>query len=134
MKSATCLAASLALVPFAGWAAGLDHLPRIADVAPDAVAVSPHVPHMGVHYAHPADLPTGPIWCVIDGHVVCVEYMFMAGALAAGQDWTGLLTGMETPPISHIDMEYMANGAGPISDPLYQLHIYFVGADVLASH
>ncbi|MCC5985125.1 MAG: hypothetical protein JJU42_12235 [Rhodobacteraceae bacterium] len=134
MKTATCLAAALALVPCAGWGAGLDHLPMITDIAPEAVAISPHVPHMGVHYAHPADLPTGPIWCVIEGRVVCVEYMFMAGALAEGQDWTGLVTGMDTPPITHIDLEYRAEGAGPITDPLYQLHVFFVGADVLAAH
>jgi len=128
------MGAVLALKPAMGLAAGVDHLPTIADVAPEAVAISPHVPHMGVHYAHPADLPTGPIWCVIDGRVVCVEYMFLAAALAEGQDWTGLLTGLDTPPITHIDLEYKAEGAGPITDPLYQLHIYFAGPDVLAQH
>ena len=134
MTSAIRLGAVLALVPFASSGAGLDHLPMVADIAPEAVAISPHVPHMGVHYAHPADLPTGPIWCVINGRVVCVEYMFMADALADGQDWTGLMTGMETPPISHIDLEDKPDGAGPISDPLYQLHVYFVSADILAEH
>lgn len=128
------LGAALTLAPTLIHATELDHLPLISDVAPEAVAISPHVPQMGVHYAHPADLPTGPIWCVIDDRVVCVEYMFMAGALGAGQDWEGLLTGMETPPITHIDMQYKPDGAGPMTDPLYQLHVYFVDRDVLAAH
>lgn len=135
MKSAAFItgAAALALALPAA-ASELSHLPEISAVAPEAVAISPHVPHMGVHYAHPADLPTGPIWCVIDGRVVCVEYMFLASALAEGANWTGLPTGMETPPITHIDVEYKPDGAGPITEPLYQLHIYFAGPDILAAH
>jgi hypothetical protein len=112
----------------------LSHLPLLSDVAPDTVAISPHVPQMGEHWANPATLPLGPIYCVIDGRVVCVEYMFMAAELAAGADWTGIATGFDTPPITHIDVEYKPDGAGPITDPLYQLHIYFADREVLAAH
>ena len=135
MKSATIAAGAAALaLSLPAVASDLAHLPAIADVAPEAIEISPHVPHMGVHYAHPADLPTGPIWCVIEGRVVCVEYMFPAAALSEGADWKGLPTGMQTPPVTHIDLEYKADGAGPITDPLYQLHIYFVGPEILAAH
>ena len=106
----------------------------LSELSPGAVAISEHVPAMGAHYAVPSDLPTGPIWCVIEGHVVCVEYMFTAAALAEGRDWKGLPPGVETPPITHIDMEYKPDGIGPFQEPLYQLHIYFVEAEVLAQH
>lgn len=125
-------AAFLLAVPAA--ADGLSHLPRLTDFAPDAVAISPHVPHMGEHWANPADLPLGPIYCVIDGHVVCVEYMFLSDDLAAGTDWTGIGTGLETPPVTRIDMEFKPEGVGPMPIPLYQLHIYFAESEVLAAH
>lgn len=129
----TCAIACMALAtPVA--ADGLSHLPMLSAVAPDAVAISPHVPHMGVHWAEPANLPLGPIYCEIDGHVVCVEYMFLARDLAAGTDWTGIATGMQTPPITRMDMEYLPDGVGPFQEPLYQLHIYFAEDTVLAAH
>ena len=126
-------AACLALAAPAA-ADGLSHLPRLSEVAPDAVQISPHVPHMGEHWAEPANLPLGPIYCTIDGYVVCVEYMFLAEELASGTDWTGITTGMQSPPITRIDMEYMRDGVGPFQEPLYQLHLYFAESEVLAAH
>lgn len=125
-------AAVLLALPVA--ADGVSHLPRLSDVAPDAIAISPHVPHMGEHWANPANLPLGPIYCVIDGHVVCVEYMFLAEDLSAGMDWTGISTGFATPPVTRIDMEFKSDGVGPIPVPLYQLHVYFAQNEVLAAH
>lgn len=113
---------------------GLSHLPLLSEIAPDAVSISPHVPHMGAHWAEPANLPLGPIYCEIEGRVVCVEYMFLASQLSSGADWTGIMTGMETPPITRIDMEYKADGVGPFQEPLYQLHIYFAESEILAAH
>lgn len=133
MKRFFALAGVVALATPA-FANDLHHLPQITDVAPQSVAISPHVPHMGEHFAHPGDLPTGPIYCVIEGRVVCVEYMFTAADLAAGLDWTGLLPGFTTPPISHIDLEHKPEGVGPFAEPLYQLHVYFVAPEVLAAH
>ncbi|MCC6001401.1 MAG: hypothetical protein JJU19_11145 [Pararhodobacter sp.] len=140
----SCLALSLAMglsgiAPPAlghsiGAVADMDTLPMLADVAPEAIAISPHVPQMGIHYALPADLPTGPIWCVIEGRVVCVEYMFPAAALADGESWTGLLPGGVFPPITHVDFEYKPDGVGPISEPIYQLHIWFAEPAVLAAY
>lgn len=113
---------------------GLSHLPLLADVVPDAVAISPHVPHMGTHWAEPANLPLGPIYCEIEGRIVCVEYMFLASELAAGANWKKIPTGMQTPPLTHIDMEYKPDGVGPFQEPLYQIHFYFADTDVLAAH
>lgn len=117
-----------------GEVAEMDILPMLAAIAPEAIAISPHVPQMGMHYAMPADLPTGPIWCVIEGRVVCVEYMFTAASLAAGESFTNLLPGAAFPPITHIDFEYKPDGVGPISEPIYQLHIWFVEPAVLAAY
>lgn len=115
-------------------AASLDHLPLLTEVAPGAEQISPHVPHMGEHWAETGNLPTGPIYCVIEGRVVCVEYMFTAEDLAAGESWRGLVPGISTPPITHIDVEYMPDGVGPVQEPLYQFHIYFADPQVLAEH
>lgn len=125
----------LALIAAPAAADGLSHLPMLSDIAADAVQISPHVPNMGTHWADPDSLPQGgPIYCVIEGRVVCLEYMFPAAALSAGTDWTGLLPGFETPAITHMDIEYKPDGAGPITDPLYQFHIYFADAEVLSQH
>lgn len=126
------------LAVFAGWPAaasaqnGLDGLPILADVAPDAIQISPHVPNMGEHWAVPANLPGGPIYCVIEGRVVCVEYMFDMADMEAGQDWTGLLPAIDTPPITHIDVEFKPEGIEPHPVPLYQLHVYFADQATLA--
>ncbi|MCC6008614.1 MAG: hypothetical protein JJU40_13170 [Rhodobacteraceae bacterium] len=136
LQTVTLAAAAAACLALAAPAAadGLSHLPLLTDVAPDAVAISPHVPQMGAHWAEPANLPLGPIYCVIDGRVVCVEYMFLARELAAGTDWTGIVAGMQTPPLTRIDMEYKPDGVGPFQEPLYQLHLYFADSEVLAAH
>lgn len=135
-KQLAVIAATGALVsgPMA-MAADLGSLPLLEEVAATAQQISPHVPHMGTHWANPADLPSGgPIYCVIEGRVVCVEFMLPAAAFAAGQDFTGLLPGIETPPITHIDIEYKPDGVGPVTDPLYQVHLYFLDKAQLAAH
>jgi len=112
----------------------LSHLPLLSEVAPKAVNISPHVPKMGKHYAEPANLPLGPIFCVIEGRVVCVEYMFPAADFGKGVNWTGMPPGMQTPPITHIDLEFKPEGVGPNPVPIYQLHIYFADKATLDSH
>ena len=106
----------------------------LSDVAPDAIQITPHVPHMGEHWALPQNLPGGPIYCAIDGRVVCIEYMFDASDLADGVNFEGLMPDIETPPIAHIDMQFLPDGVPPHPVPLYQLHIYFAAQDVLAEH
>ena len=117
-----------------GAAVNLDTLPTLDAVAADAIQISPQVPNMGEHWARAADLPVGPIYCVIDGRVTCVEYMFQMMDLKAGTDWLKLAPGMETPPISHIDIEFKPDGVGPNPEPLYQVHIYFATPELLARH
>lgn len=109
-------------------------LPLIAEVAPRAVQISPHVPNMGAHWVDPASPPTGPIYCVVDSRVVCIEYMFDASDLAAGTSWTRLLPGIATPPIERIDVEFRPDGIPPHPVPLYQIHAYFASEAELADH
>lgn len=133
LKSVIFTTACLGLVtPVA--AEGLSQLPLLSDIAPDAVAISPHVPNMGAHWAEPANLPLGPIYCEIEGRVVCVEYMFLASQLSAGMNWSSIATGMQTPPVIRIDMEFKPEGVGPFQEPLYQLHMYFAESEVLAGY
>jgi hypothetical protein len=133
LKTMILIATSMSLAAPAA-ADGLSHLPLLSDIAPEAVAISPHLPNMGAHWAEPANLPLGPVYCEIEGRVVCVEYMFLASQLSAGTDWVGMATGMQTPPVTRIDMEYKAEGVGPFQEPLYQLHIYFAESEVLAAY
>lgn len=124
----------LAALPAAAEDAALQRLPLLQETAPLAVQVSPRVPGMGEHWAEPDRLPGGPIYCVIEGRIVCVEYMFEAEALAEGTNWLALAPGIETPPISHIDLEFKPQGIEPHPVPLYQLHIYFADRDLLERH
>lgn len=110
----------------------LDTLPLLAEIVPDAVQISPHVPNMGAHWARPGTPPEGPFYCVIEGRVVCVEYMFEAAELEAGTQWQGLLPGIVTPGVSHIDVEHLPNGIPQREVPLYQAHLYFAGKPLLA--
>ena len=54
--------------------------------------------------------------------------------LEAGPDWTGLVPGIETPAISHIDIEFKPEGIEPNPVPLYQIHIFFASPATLAEN
>ena len=97
VKFLTTAALAVALSAGGAVADGISHLPLLSDISTDAAAISPHIPQMGEHWAEPANLPLGPIYCVIEGHVVCVEYMFLASQLNDGISWMDMATGMETP-------------------------------------
>jgi hypothetical protein len=130
---AACAAAILSAGPSSAEDA-LARLPILSNVAPDAIQISPHVPQMGHHWARPENLPGGPIYCVVEGRVTCMEYMVDMADLVAGASWRGLAAGIETPPISHVDIEFKPDGIGPNPVPLYQIHIYFTGPETLARH
>lgn len=126
--------AAMNLTAFQASADTLSGLPLLEAVAPGAIQISPHVPHMGEHWATAENLPAGPIYCVIDGRVSCVEFMFDLADLESGTDWLQLFPGIETPPITHVDIEFKPEGIPPHPVPLYQLHIYFAGPGTLASY
>src|SRR4028118_1664330 len=81
-----------------------DSLPGADTVPEGVIQLSPVVPAMGEHWANPADMPLGPIYCVHEGKIVCLEFMIAQEDFAAGQSWPAL-TGMEgLPPATHVTM------------------------------
>jgi hypothetical protein len=47
--------------------AGELRLPKVDDLPPGTIKLSPPIPGMGEHWANPKDLPLGPIYCVMGG-------------------------------------------------------------------
>jgi hypothetical protein len=45
---------------------------------------------MGEHWGNPADMPLGPIYCVHEGRIVCLEFMIEQTAFTEGQSWPAL--------------------------------------------
>ena len=123
------MALSLMFIPrsSAAGSAGRE-LPSIADLPPGTVKVSPPVPGMGEHWANPKDLPLGPIYCVMNGKVICAEFMIQHQAFIDGKSFEHLRLGMKDtlPPVDHLDVTYMPHGHEGFAVPHYDLHMYFV--------
>jgi hypothetical protein len=90
--------------------------------------VSPPVPGMGEHWAKPQDLPLGPIYCVMDGKVICAEFMVAQEDLLMGRSFERLRLGMKgrLPPVDHLELNYMPHGHEGYETPHYDVHMYFV--------
>ena len=89
---------------------------------------------MGEHWVNPKDWPLGPIYCVVEGRVVCVEYMIAQAALEAGDSYEDLKWPLRTgklPPIDHVDVTFMPAGHEGYEIPHYDFHTYFVPKEVL---
>jgi hypothetical protein len=121
-------------VAAAGKAAGtLAGLPSARSLPEGVIQVSPMVPGMGEHWANPKDLPFGPIYCVIEGKVTCMEYMISQADFEAGKSWTELrpwFKGTEQPPIDHMEFNFEPNGHEGYQVPHYDVHMYFVSPEV----
>jgi hypothetical protein len=112
----------------------LEGLPSVDQLPEGVVQVSPLVPAMGEHWANPKDLPLGPLYCVIEGKVVCVEYMIGQGDFEAGASFEGLkwpLREGKLPPIEHTDVTFMPQGHEGYEIPHYDFHTYFVPKEML---
>jgi hypothetical protein len=116
----------------------LDGLPTVDQLPEGVVQLSPLVPAMGEHWAKPDDMPLGPIYCVIKGKVVCVEYMIGQGDFEAGASFEGmkfpLRDGAKLPPIEHVDVTFLPKGHEGYEIPHYDFHTYFVPNQVLEQH
>ena len=103
-----------------------DSLPGVESLPEGTVQLGPLVPKMGEHWAIEADRPFGPIYCVHEGKVVCIEYMIDQADFAAGKSWSDL-AGMEgLPPVDHVDITYMPEGHPGHEVPHYDVHMYFL--------
>jgi uncharacterized protein YjiS (DUF1127 family) len=108
-----------------------DRLPTVADLPPGTIRVSPPIPGMGEHWANPKDLPLGPIYCVMNGKVICAEFMVLQEAFIRGKSFERLRLGMEgkLPPVNHLEMTFMPHGHEGFEVPHYDVHMYFVPPD-----
>lgn len=97
------------------------------DILPEGtVQVSPVIPGMGEHWANPGDLPLGPIYCVHEGKIVCLEFMMSQEEFSAGKSWTDLSGVAGIPPVNHINIGFEANGHEGFEVPHYDMHFYFI--------
>lgn len=104
-----------------------------ADSLPEGVVqLSPTVPGMGEHWGNPADMPLGPIYCVHEGKVVCLEFMIAQEEFTAGKSWPAL-AGMEgLPPVNHLNVGFEPSGHEGFKVPHYDLHLYFLSPEEMA--
>lgn len=112
--------------------AELSQLPRTQALPAGVVQVSPYVPGMGEHWANPANLPFGPIYCVVDGRITCMEYMISQKDFAEGVSHNKLapwFDGKRQPAINHIDIGFEPNGHHGYEIPHYDIHMYFLSPE-----
>jgi hypothetical protein len=112
--------------------AELSQLPKTEALPTGVVKVSPYVPGMGEHWANPANLPFGPIYCVVDGHITCMEYMISQKDFADGVSHNKLVPwfdGKKQPAINHIDIGFEPHGHAGCEIPHYDIHMYFLSPE-----
>jgi hypothetical protein len=113
----------------------LAHLPPASDLPSGVVQISPHVPGMGEHWADPRDLPLGPIYCVMEGRVTCMEFMIAQQDLQSGRSFEQLqpwvLDGVPQPSVDHMNLDFMPQGHPGFDVPHYDVHMYFVPPEFL---
>ncbi len=113
-------------------AGSLDGLPSAKSLPEGVVQVSPMVPGMGEHWANPKDLPFGPIYCVMNGRVTCMEYMISQEDFNAGKSFKELrpwLARAEQPAIDHMEFNFEPHGHEGYEVPHYDVHMYFVSPE-----
>lgn len=109
-----------------------DTLPDASILPASVIQVSPVVPGMGEHWADPADLPLGPIYCVYNGKVVCLEFMIAQEDFAKGESWP-VLAGIDgLPPVNHLNVGFEPNGHEGYEIPHYDIHMYFLSPEEMA--
>ena len=129
---AMALGATFALPTIAAGAMDLSTMPDQSLIPAEAVQLSPVVPGMGEHWANPADLPLGPIYCVFEGKIICLEFMISQQDLEAGKSWP-VLQGIDNlPPVNHLSIGFEPNGHDGFEIPHYDLHLYFLSPEEMS--
>ncbi len=109
-----------------------DSLPDASSVPEGTIQLSGVVPAMGEHWGKAADMPVGPIYCVHQGRIVCLEFMLSQEDFAAGKSWP-VLTGMEgLPPVIHTSIAFEPEGHEGYEIPHYDIHMYFLSPEEIA--
>jgi hypothetical protein len=105
-------------------------LPTVAQLPPGTVRISPVVPGMGEHWAKVQDLPLGPIYCVIQGRIVCAEFMIGQAEFEKEKSYPVLKAPLRKgrlPSLNHLDVGFQPHGYEGFEVPHYDLHMYFIG-------
>jgi hypothetical protein len=113
----------------AAFAAQNPELPNVSILPKDAVQLSPSVPLMGEHWGNPADMPLGPIYCVHEGKVICIEYMISQEDFMNGKSWPALQGLTDLPSINHIDIGFNPKGHHGYEIPHFDLHMFFISPE-----
>ena len=107
-------------------------LPDVESLPEGVVRISGVVPMMGEHWADPVTLPLGPIYCVHQGKVICLEFMMAQDEFTAGQSWP-MLAGMEgLPAANHTHIGLQAAGHEGFEVPHYDIHMYYLTPEEVA--
>jgi hypothetical protein len=109
-----------------------DSLPDASILPANVVQISPVVPAMGEHWADPATLPLGPIYCVHKGKIVCLEFMMSQEDYASGKSWPALAGIEGLPPVDHLNIGFEAHGHQGFEVPHYDIHMYFLSPEEVA--
>jgi hypothetical protein len=125
LRTLVLLAANLALGQ-AAFAADYADLPDTRSLPKDTVQLTPVVPLMGEHWANPTVMPLGPIYCVHQGKIVCIEYMISQEDFMNGKSWPTLQGLTNLPSINHVDIGFNPDGHPGYETPHYDLHIFFI--------
>lgn len=122
--------AAMALAP--AHAADKAMLPDATILPANIVQVSPSIPAMGEHWADPVTLPLGPIYCVHEGKIICLEFMMSQEDFAAGKSWPQVGGPANLPSIDHIRIGFQEHGHEGFEPPHYDMHIYFISPEEVA--
>ncbi len=109
-----------------------ESLPDASGLPEGTIQLSGVVPQMGEHWGNPADMPVGPIYCVHEGKIVCLEFMLAQEDFAAGKSWPDL-AGMDgLPPVDHVSIGFEPQGHEGYEVPHYDIHLYFLPPEEIA--
>ncbi|MGQ7793885.1 hypothetical protein ACUN0C_15870 [Faunimonas sp. B44] len=136
MAIATIMLVGAALSGGAAADGALDKLPKVESLPAGVIQISPFIPGMGEHWADPKTLPLGPIYCVMDGRVTCMEFMIAQKDFEEGRSFEQLrpwFSGTEQPPIDHMEFNFEPHGHEGFTVPHYDIHMYFVSPEVRAT-
>ncbi len=96
---------------------------------PGLVPLHEHtVPGMGVHYADPANMEFGgPVFCVYDGELYCIEYILPMELIMSGAAFTlGALEGYPSPSVVETVFDHNSTSM-PVEH--MAIHLYFFTAE-----
>ncbi len=109
-----------------------DALPGVDTLPADVVKISGIVPAMGEHWANPSTLPLGPIYCVHEGKIVCLEFMISQEDFAAGKSWPTLAGMAGLPTVNHTNIGFEPHGHEGFEVPHYDIHMFFLPPEDVA--